>query len=90
MDYIDNRYYKIYNTLVSRARGRLEPIGYEKHHIIPKSLGGTNSPDNLIHFTTKEHRIAHKLIIRFIVCDNKKVLRGLKKAINCFKNNPNR
>jgi hypothetical protein len=36
---------------------------YEKHHIIPKCLGGSNDIKNLILLTPKEHFIAHYLLI---------------------------
>ncbi len=35
---------------------------YEKHHIIPKSLGGSNSKSNLIKLTFREHYIAHVML----------------------------
>lgn len=31
-----------------------------KHHIIPKHAGGTDSPDNLVELSIKEHANAHK------------------------------
>ena len=31
-----------------------------KHHIIPKHMGGTNDPSNLVHLTVTEHAEAHK------------------------------
>lgn len=34
----------------------------EKHHIIPKSEGGSNEPDNLVNLTAREHYIAHLLL----------------------------
>ena len=34
----------------------------EKHHIIPKSMGGSNHSDNLILLTGREHFIAHVLL----------------------------
>jgi hypothetical protein len=33
-----------------------------KHHIIPKHMGGTNDPSNLIELTVEEHAEAHKLL----------------------------
>lgn len=36
--------------------------GFEIHHRIPKSLGGSNSTDNLIKLTTREHFIAHLIL----------------------------
>lgn len=35
---------------------------YEKHHIIPKCLGGSNKKDNIILLTPREHYIAHLLL----------------------------
>ena len=34
------------------------------HHILPRSLGGNNDPDNLIVLTLKEHYFAHKLLYK--------------------------
>ncbi len=34
----------------------------EKHHIIPKSCGGTNDPDNLVRLTAAEHYKAHCIL----------------------------
>lgn len=34
----------------------------ERHHIIPKCMGGTNDKDNLIDLYAREHFIAHKLL----------------------------
>ena len=36
----------------------------EKHHIIPKSLGGTNDASNLVKFTARQHYIAHLLLYK--------------------------
>ena len=30
-----------------------------KHHIIPKHMGGTDDPDNLVELTVEDHAIAH-------------------------------
>ena len=35
---------------------------HERHHIIPKCLGGTNNKDNLIDLYAKEHFEAHRLL----------------------------
>lgn len=60
-------YQKIYNDLVAKCvtRGLDKKVleGYfEKHHIIPKCLGGTNKNDNYVLFTPREHVIAHRLL----------------------------
>jgi hypothetical protein len=33
-----------------------------KHHIIPKHMGGTDDPENLIELTIEEHAEAHKVL----------------------------
>ena len=33
---------------------------YHKHHIIPKHMGGTDDPSNLVQLTIEEHALAHK------------------------------
>ena len=59
MDYV-----RIYAELVGRARGR-ERHGYmERHHVLPKCMGGSNHKANLVYLTAKEHFIAHKLLVR--------------------------
>ena len=32
------------------------------HHVIPKHMGGTDSPDNLVELTPQEHADAHNLL----------------------------
>lgn len=59
-------YENIYNNLIiSRKklnRSKKDEIYYEWHHIIPKSLGGTNTKENLVLLTAREHFIAHMLL----------------------------
>ena len=31
-----------------------------KHHIIPRHMGGTNDPSNIVELTVEEHALAHK------------------------------
>lgn len=53
-----------YDALVSRARVR-QIDGYsEKHHIIPRCMGGSNAKSNIVRLTAREHFIAHKLLVR--------------------------
>lgn len=58
-------YYKIYNDIINR---RIKYPIYkkdqycEKHHIIPKSLNGSNDKSNLVNLTAREHYIAHLLL----------------------------
>lgn len=61
MDYIKH-YRKLIESRLILNRSKNNGIYYEKHHIIPKSLGGSNSSKNLILLTAKEHFIAHLLL----------------------------
>lgn len=55
--------YKDYINNILSTRGRFNCDGYkERHHIVPKCMGGTNNNDNLIDLYAEEHYIAHKLL----------------------------
>lgn len=57
-------YKKIYNNLINKAQNRLLEGYKEKHHIIPKCIGGTDDPANLAVLTAEEHYIAHQLLVK--------------------------
>ena len=52
----------IQNILNTRGRFNCGDEYHERHHIIPKCLGGSNEEENLIDLFAKEHFIAHKLL----------------------------
>ena len=52
----------IQNILETRGRFNCGDGYHERHHIIPKCLGGGNEEENLIDLFAKEHFIAHKLL----------------------------
>lgn len=59
-------YKKHYENLIKTRFNRKKKKGvyYEKHHIVPKCLGGSNKKENIIHLTAREHYIAHWLLYR--------------------------
>jgi hypothetical protein len=60
-------YEKIYHDIIQNARSknRDRKLGYfENHHVIPKSLGGSNKKDNLVLLTAKEHFVCHVLLVK--------------------------
>lgn len=61
---LKNKYAIWYDSIINRARGRILTTYTERHHVVPKSLGGTNAADNLVKLTAREHYICHKLLIR--------------------------
>lgn len=65
MSHINNYKLKYHNFIESRRHRPLKAEkGYEIHHIIPRSLGGSNKKDNLVKLTLKEHHTAHKYLAK--------------------------
>lgn len=75
-------YQRIYNQLIERGkkenRKKLKHtnpdfVYYERHHIIPRCLGGSNDKENLVLLTAREHFLAHWLLVR-IYPENSKLI----------------
>jgi hypothetical protein len=64
-------YSTLYNSIISRAKSRQLEGYVEKHHIVPKCLGGDNSKENIVALTAKEHFIAHLLLCEIHRGNNK-------------------
>jgi len=70
--YLTNKYTVWYYNIIARANQRVNQEGYfEKHHIIPRSLGGSNEVSNLVKLTAKEHFICHMLLPKMTSGDNR-------------------
>lgn len=53
-----------YDRLISRARTRVL-LGYrERHHVLPRCMGGSDAPENIVALTAEEHYVAHQLLIK--------------------------
>lgn len=59
-----NKYEKWYLEITKRAKTRQLNEYTERHHILPESLGGDDSADNLVNLTPREHFICHWLLIK--------------------------
>lgn len=83
MIFIQNKYTSWYYNIITKAQTRILPIDtyIEKHHIIPKSLGGNNSTENLVKLTAREHFICHLLLIK-MTNGNRKM--KMKFAFSCM------
>lgn len=58
-------YYNTYHKIVNQAKSRtIQPEVVEIHHVIPKSLGGDNSSENMVALTPKEHWLCHRLLCK--------------------------
>ena len=60
--YLQNKYTQCYYNIVNRAKSRVLNGYSEIHHVLPKSLGGTDDPNNLVKLTAREHYICHLLL----------------------------
>ena len=58
----DNKYTRCYNNIIDRAKSRVIDGYGENHHIIPRSLGGSDNQDNIVRLTAREHFICHLLL----------------------------
>lgn len=55
---------KIYDQIISRSRNREMPAVVEKHHVVPRCLGGTNAKENIAYLSPREHFICHLLLTK--------------------------
>jgi len=79
-DFKDNKYTKWYMSIINNP----DASGFtEEHHIIPKSLGGSNEGENLVHLSTRQHYIVHLLLPKMLsgVAKSKMVF-----ALRCMTN----
>lgn len=60
-----SQYRDAYFRLIQNASSRNKPECYcERHHIVPKCIGGSDEIENLVWLTAREHLVAHKLWAR--------------------------
>jgi hypothetical protein len=72
-------YEQIYNNIISGAKQRVLEGYTEKHHIVPRSLGGEDTEENLVNLTAREHFICHWLLVKFTQGDDRyKMLNALR------------
>lgn len=63
--FINNKYKSWYDSIIQKAKVR-NLSGYkEKHHILPRCLGGKDTKTNLVKLTAREHFIVHMLLCKF-------------------------
>jgi len=69
---IINKYHKIYFAICNnirtqnRTKTNQPKYTYQRHHIIPKSMGGLDVPSNIVLLTNREHFVAHACLVRFL------------------------
>lgn len=80
-----NWYYRIIENAKLRACRREDAnriLGYsERHHIIPKCMGGKSNSENLVYLSAREHFVCHLLLIK---CVHRDFVRKMKFALGKF------
>lgn len=61
---------------MKRAKGRKLTVYCERHHIKPRSFGGSDKPNNIVILTFREHFLAHWLLTKFV--------KGVEKRGMCY------
>ena len=59
-----NKYEKWYASITENAKNRVINTYTERHHIVPRSLGGLDDKQNLVDLTAREHFICHWLLTK--------------------------
>jgi len=97
--YLDNKYTAVYNRIILCARNRnittkreaKRILGYaERHHIIPKSLGGDNASSNLVYLTGREHFICHWLLSKMTIGNARELMLFALNMMRCSRKGQNR
>jgi len=81
--YLQNKYAQVYNSIIERAKSRETSNYTEKHHIIPKSLGGDDSDNNIVKLTPREHFICHRLLPKMLEGESKRKMTYALKIMTC-------
>jgi hypothetical protein len=68
MQLLKNKYSNWYFNIIEGAKDRplIKTCNMEIHHIIPKSLGGSNKKENLVSLTYREHYVCHLLLTKMV------------------------
>lgn len=76
--FIKNKYLTMYYNIINNGLSRNTMIGYsERHHIVPLSVGGPDTHENIVTLTAREHFICHLLLPKFTIgSDRFKMIRA--------------
>jgi hypothetical protein len=64
--FIENKYFKWYTQIIDSSHNPSNHEYYEKHHIIPKSMGGSNYITNIAKLSARQHYICHWLLTKCV------------------------
>jgi hypothetical protein len=80
----NSKYTRWYFNIIQKSKLRSLDGYKEKHHIAPRSVGGSNDSTNLVTLTAKEHYIMH-LLLPYMMTD-KKHQKKMWSALMCMSN----
>jgi len=79
--FLNNKYSTWYYNIINKSKNRLLTGYKEKHHIVPRCMGGKNTKDNLAILTAREHFMVHMLLCKFTTGQAK---RSMLYAFKCM------
>lgn len=53
-----------YDNLINRTKTRTLTCYKERHHIVPRCMGGSDDEENIVDLTAAEHYVAHQLLLK--------------------------
>lgn len=70
-----NKYTKWYYSIINKRIASPHSISVytENHHIIPKSMGGSNKKENLVRLSAREHFLSHWLLTKMCTYRNHEI-----------------
>lgn len=83
-------YQNIYNNLISLSKNRITEGYVEKHHILPRCLGGLDNKENLVNLYPEEHYLAHLLLCKIYPGNQKLLYAALNMTTGSMVNNGKR
>ena len=64
--FLENKYKHWYYNIINNSINRTIEGYVEKHHIIPRSLNGTDDNNNIAILTAREHFVCHLLLTKMV------------------------
>jgi len=85
MLFLQNKYTSWYFSIIAKAKERTSEGYTEKHHIVPRTLGGKNDKSNIVVLTAREHFICHLLLTKMLIDNNRhKMVYALHMLSNAY------
>jgi hypothetical protein len=73
--FLENKYTRWYYIIINNAKNRNFDGYVEKHHIIPRSLNGTDDNNNIVRLTAREHFVCHLLLTKMVAGQHQQLMK---------------